>query len=46
MVEPSAAMRSHAAETFRMFVAYMQAGFLEEQALALVMQHIKLRTDQ
>jgi hypothetical protein len=44
MVEPSAAMRLLAAETFRMFVAYLQAGFEEPQALALVMQHIKLRT--
>lgn len=42
VVEPSAEMRKAATQTWQLFVAYMQAGFDEDQALVLVMQAIQV----
>lgn len=44
MVEPTARMRVMATQCWQMFVAYMQAGFTEDQALVLVLQQIRVQT--
>jgi hypothetical protein len=41
-VEPPAGMRTMAAQTYQSFVAYREAGFSEEQALALTINMVNI----